>query len=92
MAGTGIAVVDFGVIPVDSGTFTISDSGVAADSFVECFMMQDTTADNSATEHQTGASSFRLSALPAAGSFQLDICCLFGLCTGEFSVRYVYTP
>lgn len=92
MAGTGIATVDFGATPVDSGTFTISDAGVAADSFVECFMMQDTTADNSATEHQTASASFRLSALPGTGSFQLDICCLFGLCDGEFSVRYVYTP
>lgn len=91
MAGQNTATIDFGATPVDGGTFTITDAAILATHYVEAFVQHsDTTADNDANDHSVAAASFRLSCLPAAGSFTLEVILLFGMVTGQFKIRYVY--
>lgn len=92
MAGTGTVTVDFGATPIDSGTFNVVDAGVTGASYVEAWVMVDTTVTNDADAHKVAAASFRLSCEALAGSFDLTIDCLFGLVTDEFDIRYVFTP
>lgn len=95
MAGSATTTVNFGTTPVDSGVFTITDANITATSYVEAFVMVDSTGTSSNTandieDHKQAAASFRLSTLPAAGSFTLYIDCLFRLCTGQFKIRYAW--
>lgn len=91
MASVGTITVDFGSSYVDNGAFTITDAGILATSYVEVFVMVDSTADNDATQHQIAATSLRLSALPASGSATVYADALFGLVKGTFKLRYVYS-
>ena len=92
MAGTGTATIDFGATPIDGQTFTVTDAAIGSGNYVEAFVMHgDSTADNDSTAHEMAAASWRLSAKPAAGSFELIIHNLFWLCTGQFKIRYAWS-
>jgi len=92
MPGASTTTVDFGATPVDGAAFTVTDANITATSYVEAYVQHvDTTADNGVDEHETAAASFRLSAKPAAGSFELAIHCLFGAVTGQFKIRYAWS-
>jgi len=93
MAGTGTTTVDFGATPVGEATFTISDAGVSAASYVEAwFQYNDTTAGNVAEMHKT--LGFFCKPNCSAGSSQfLAYCGLTGgLATGQYKLRYAFTP
>lgn len=93
MAATVTTTIDFGATPVDGKTFTITDAGVSAASYVEAYIQSnDTTINNTADDHRAAAASMRLSCEAAAGAFNLEVHLLFGLVTGQFKVRYVYSP
>lgn len=90
MAGSTTTTIDFGATPVADKVFTITDAAISSTSYVEAFVMGDTTVDNDADSHKHAAASWRLCCTPASGSFTLDITCLIDLCYGTFKVRYVY--
>jgi hypothetical protein len=93
MAATATTTVDFGATPVDGKTFTITDAGVSAVSYVEAYIQSnDTTANNTADDHRVAAASMRLSCEPGAGQFNLEAHMIFGLVTGLIKIRYVYSP
>ena len=88
--GTGTATIDFGATPVSEAVITVTDAALLATNYVEAFVMIDTTGDNTANDHRHAATSWKLSCLPANGSFDLYIDCLVDLCHGTFKIRYVY--
>ena len=82
------ATIDFGSTPINEAQFTVTDANVTATSYVHAYLMADSTADNDVDAHLHAAASWKLSALPAAGSFTLYVYALEGLCFGTFKVRY----
>ncbi len=90
MAGKGTAIIDFGSTPVAEKVFTVTDAAVTAAHYVEAFVMVDSTGDNDVNDHRHAAASWKLSCLPGTGSFDLDVTCMMDLCSGTFSIRYVY--
>lgn len=90
MAGTGTATVNFGATPVANAVFTVTDGSITATSYVEAFVMIDSTIDNTVDDHRHAAASWKLVCLPAAGSFELDVTCLIDLCHGTFKIRYAW--
>ncbi|CAB4165500.1 hypothetical protein UFOVP820_60 [uncultured Caudovirales phage] len=89
-SGVGTTTIDFGATPVANASFTITDASIASSNYVEAFVMIDSTVDNDTDAHQHAAASWKLAALPAAGSFTLYITSLVDLCWGTFKIRYVY--
>jgi len=84
--------INFGAVPIDEGTFTVTDTSVDTDSIIVATVMgSDSTVDNDAEAHQLAAAFFRFSAEPSGGSFTLRVLSLFGLCSGLFKVRYQVT-
>lgn len=90
MAGSATATIDFGSTPVEEKSFTITDGSITSTSYVEAFVMGDTTVDNDLDAHKHAAASWKLICTPGSGSFTLDITCLMDLCHGTFKIRYVY--
>ena len=90
MAGKNTATIDFGSTPVNSASFTITDANITSTSYVEVFVMVDSTTDNNTDAHLHAAASWKLAALPASGSFTLYVDALIDLCWGTFKIRYAY--
>lgn len=90
MAGKAEATIDFGSTPVEEASFTITDANITSTTVVEPFVLITSTADNDAEAHQHAAASWKLSALPATGSFTLYVTCLMDLCHGTFKIQYAY--
>lgn len=90
MAGSATATVDLGSALNNSFNVTITDANVTATSYVEAFVMVDSTVDNDTDAHKHAAASWKLSTLPAAGSFTLYIDGLIDLCWGTFKIRYAW--
>jgi len=91
--GRNVATIDFGATPVDSATFTITDANITAGMIIEAFVSSgDSTADNDVTDHLHAATSWKLVASAgAAGSFTLDVYCMFDFCYKTFKVQYAYS-
>jgi hypothetical protein len=86
----GTATISMGATPTDGATVTVTDASITSGHYVQVFITHiDTTADNTTIDHEIAASAFELTASPASGSFELVIHCLFGLCTGDFKIRYI---
>ena len=92
MAGQNVTTVDFGATPVAEATFTVNDASVTATSVVEAWVMGDSTVDNDTASHLQAGRSLRLTATPAAGTFELDVQAVLGLCSGTFKIHYAYAP
>lgn len=90
MAGKATATIDFGSTPVANGQFTITDANISASSVVEPFVQVTSTVDNDQDAHRHAAASWQMTALPASGSFTLDVTCLIDLCSGTFTIQYAY--
>jgi hypothetical protein len=91
MPGQSSATINFGITPVDGGTFTITDASISPTSVVEAFIQHgDTTSDNNTDDHSMAAASFRLSAAPGSGNFTLEVILLFWQVTGTFKIRYAW--
>lgn len=81
--------VAFGATPVDGATFTIVDASVLATSTIEFEVSgADSTADNTAADHAVAGMLFEMSAVPGAGTFDLNVLVLISLVTGQFKIRY----
>lgn len=89
-ATTATATIDFGATPVDEASFTITDAGITTSSYIEVFMMADSTIDNDADAHRHAAASFKFCAEPGTGDFTLYVTSLIDLCSGTFKIRYTY--
>jgi hypothetical protein len=85
------AIVDLGVTPVSNASVTVTDAGVSAASYVQVFVMGDTTFDNNLDAHLHAGASWKLTPIPASGSFVLHIDALIDLCWGTFKIRYTYS-
>lgn len=93
MAGTATYTANFGSTPVIEATFTISDAGVSAASYVEAFVQgNDTTVDNDEDSHRWAANAWRLTCEPGAGAFDLKVYSIAGEMSGTFKIRYVFSP
>jgi hypothetical protein len=95
VTGTGApmatATVDLGVNPVSNASVTVTDAGISAASYVQVFVMGDTTVDNDLDAHLHAGASWKFTPVPAAGSFTLYIDALIDLCWGTFKIRYTYS-
>lgn len=85
------ATIDFGATPLAESSFTITDASITSSSYIQVFVMADSTADNDADAHRHAAASWKLTALPTTGSFTLYVTSLIDLCWGTFKVRYTYS-
>lgn len=90
MAGSATSTINLGSVMDNSFSITITDTNVTATSYVEAFVMVDSTVDNDTEAHRHAAASWKLSTLPATGSFTLYIDGLIDLCWGTFKIRYAW--
>lgn len=90
MAGAGTATIDLGSTPDNSFTITVTDASITSTSYVEAFVMVDSTVDNDVEAHRHAAVSWKLATLPATGTFTLYIDGLVDLCWGTFKIRYAW--
>ncbi len=90
MAGTQTVTLDFGSTPLANEVFLIVDAAILPTHYIEAFVMGDATVDNDIEDHRHAAASWKLACLAQTGSFYLDVTCMVDLCSGTFSIRYVY--
>ena len=90
-APTATATVDLGVNPVSNASVTVIDAGITAASYVQVFVMGDSTVDNDLDAHLHAGASWKMAPVPAAGSFTLYIDAIIDLCWGTFKIRYTYS-
>ncbi len=91
---TGTATVSFGATPTAEGSVTITgQTSIGSGSFVEAFIMADSTGDNTVTDHQLAGIMFRIVCgdIVAATGFTIYVTSIGGLVTGDFSIRWVWS-
>jgi hypothetical protein len=84
------ATIDLGVTPLCNAAITVTDASISATSYIQVFVMGDTTVDNDLDAHLHAGASWKFIPVPAAGSFTLYIDALIDLCWGTFKIRYTY--
>lgn len=82
------ATIDLGATPVSESSVTVTDASITSTSYIQVFVMVDSTADNTTEDHRHAAASWQMSALPNSGSFTLYINSMMDLCWGTFKIRY----
>lgn len=87
----GTATIDFGSSPVAEKSFTITDAGISTSSYINVYVMGDTTADNDLDAHLHAGASWKMVPVPGTGSFTLYITSLIDMCWGTFKIRYSYS-
>lgn len=90
MAGAGTATINLGSTPGQEFVVTVTDASISAISYVEAFVMIDSTVDNSIEDHKHAYASWKMACNPSAGSFDLYITCMIDACFGTFKIRYAY--
>jgi hypothetical protein len=85
------ATIDLGSTPINETMVTVPATGVLPTSYVQVFVMMDSTADNTQADHHHAAASWKMTCLPGTDSFDLYIDCLADLCWGTFKIRYVFS-
>jgi hypothetical protein len=88
--GTATATIDFGSTPVAESSFTITNASITASSYIQAYVMVDSTVDNDADAHKHAAASWQMTAEPGTGDFTLYVTSLIDYCFGTFKVRYTY--
>ena len=81
--------VDFGSTPIDTKSFTDVDAGLAGLTYVEAWVMLDTTAGNGVTFHEMANSLMHFVCSITGTTLTLISNVIAGRVTGTFSVRYV---
>lgn len=89
-AAVGTATIDFGASPVAEGSFTVTDANISSTSYVNVFVMGDSTVDNDVEAHRHAGASWQFSVVPNSGSFTVYINNMADLCWGTFKIRYSY--
>lgn len=89
MSTVGITTIDFGSGGM-MATVTVAASSVTAGSFVEAFLMLDTTADHTPYEHLMAPIKFTCGNVIAGTSFDIFAVSSITL-TGVWAVRWVHT-
>lgn len=97
MATTGTATIDFGAVPTDEMTFTITDAAMAGLTYVEAFFMgSDSTSagpwsatGNTVDDHKMAGALIRCAASAPVGN-NFDVTCFVtrGYVVGTFKLRY----
>lgn len=82
------ATIDLGATPVSEASVTVTNASITSTSYIQVFVMVDSTADNTTEDHRHAAASWQMSALPNTGSFTLYINSMMDLCWGTFKIRY----
>lgn len=88
--GTATATIDFGSTPVAEGSFTITNAAITTSSYIQAYVMVDSTVDNDSDAHKHAAASWQMTAEPGTGDFTLYVTSLIDFCFGTFKVRYTY--
>ena len=84
------ATIDFGTSPVDEASFTVTNASITSSSYINVFVMGDSTVDNDAEAHQHAGASWKFATTPGTGSFTVYITSTVDLCWGTFKIRYSY--
>ena len=82
--------IDFGTTPVLQKTFTITDAGVSAASFIMAQLAYVAPTGKSLDELEFDSFDFR--AAPGTGNFTLHARALEGSVAGNFKINYLYNP
>ena len=92
MGSQGTAPLSFGATPAGEASVLVSGELVAADSHIEAFFMQDSTADNTVDDHRMAALMISLSCVVTVvgDEFRIDAESRGWLATGDFKVRWVW--
>ncbi len=93
VGGIGTAVIDFGAIPANEASVSVSDPTIVVGAYIEPWIMARSTADNTADDHKQAAAFFRLVAsepIPGVG-FTITAYCLVGQATGAFKVEWTWS-
>lgn len=83
-----VVTIDTGATPKNSIELTLTDSSVASTNTVVAWIQGDSTVDNSVEDHRHAAAGWKLSTVPADGSFTLYIDSLLDLFWGTFKIKY----
>jgi hypothetical protein len=93
MATQGTAVLDFGSTPAAEASVAVTgQTGIAADSLIEAWVMGSSTGDNNEGEHLFAGVALKLvCGIPTAGvGFTIYATSMVGLATGTFNIRWVW--
>lgn len=93
MSATGTTTVDFGASGADVVTaVVIGQAGISVGSYVEAWIMADSTADNDADAHVLGATTISLTCgnIVAGTGFTIYATDPAFNVTGLFSIRWVW--
>lgn len=86
---SGTVTLDFGSTPAATANSTVTDGSITANSTVDVYIKaNDSTINNDINAHSIAAASFQLMIAQNAGSFSVEAHPMFGLATGQFTVRY----
>ena len=90
----GIAVLDFGAIPTQDGSVTITgQAGILETSNIQAFMVARSTPDNDENAHKFAAIAFRfvVSDIVAGVGFKINAYNMIGLVKGTFKIDWRWT-
>ncbi len=91
---TGTATIAFGATPTAEGSIDVTgQTAILSTSFVEAFIMAESTATNDTTDHQFAGVSVKLVCgnISVGTGFTIYATCIAGLITGDLKVKWVYT-
>jgi len=91
---SGIAVLDFGAIPTQEGSVTITgQAGILETSNIQAFMVARSTPDNDENAHKFAAIAFRfvVSDIVAGVGFKINAYNMIGLVKGTFKIDWRWT-
>lgn len=93
MGAQGTTTIDFGSTPAESASVNITgQTSIIAGSHAEAFWMADSTAGNTATDHEEASAFCRLvcTDVVAGTGFTIKAFNTYALATGTFTIRWVW--
>ena len=93
MGAKGTATLDFGAGPAITASVVVTgQTDILADSKVEAFLMESTTADNAQVDHKLLAlfGSLVCGSIVAGTGFTITATLWQGFATGQFTINWVW--
>ena len=87
----GTATIDLGSTYNNTFVVTVTDAAINSAHFIQVYLRLEATTDNTVSDHQHAATSWKTSCIAATGSFDIYIDCLTVMCNGTFKIRYTYS-
>ena len=94
MAGVNETTINFGSTPTDYFSGVITDANISPSSYVEAYMQANDSVggDNQAIQHDMACYFFKCRTVPGSGNFTLNIDVQSALTSGQYVVRYAFSP